>query len=163
MGGGFRMISVDMPDGRQLNFEHVIFDYNGTLAEDGVINESVRDLLSELAAKVHVAVITADTFGTAREQLKDISSVELIVLDSGLNGAEKACYVRAWGSENTVVIGNGVNDQPMFFIAGLKIAVLGPEGISSGIVASSNIIVKSPEDAIRLLLNPKRLVATLRR
>jgi soluble P-type ATPase len=50
----------------------------------------------------------------------------------------------------------------MFFIAGLKICVLGPEGASTGVLASSNILVRSPEDAIRLLLNPRRLIATLR-
>lgn len=157
------MIEVTMPDGRQLSFKHVVFDYNGTLAEDGVLNDSVRDLLRELAAKVHVVVITADTFGAAREQLKGIDGVELIILGSQADGTEKARYVSDWGSDSTVVIGNGVNDQPMFFIAGLKIAVLGPEGLSSGVLSASNIVVRSPEDAIRLLLNPKRLIATLRR
>lgn len=157
------MIAVSMPDGRQFNFEHVVFDYNGTLAEDGIVKDSIRDLLRELAAKVHVAVITADTFGSAREQLKNVDNIELIVLGSESDGTEKARYVQALCPENTVVIGNGVNDQPMFFIAELKIGVLGPEGISSGVMAAATIIVKSPEDAIRLLLNPKRLVATLRR
>ncbi|HWR44209.1 hypothetical protein [Sporomusa sp.] len=157
------MIEVTMPDGRQFIFKHIIFDYNGTLAEDGIINNSVRELLRELAAKVHVAVITADTFGTAHEQLKNIDGVEVILLGNQADGTEKARYVQEWGADNTVVIGNGVNDQPMFFIAGLKIAILGPEGASSGILAASNIVVKSPEDAIRLLLNPKRLIATLRR
>jgi soluble P-type ATPase len=157
------MIEVAMPDGRHFNFKHVVFDYNGTLAEDGVLTDSVRDLLRELAAKVHVAVITADTFGTAREQLQDVEGVECIVMVGDAGGTEKARYVRDLGSDNTVVIGNGVNDQPMFFIAGLKIAILGPEGVSSGLLSASNILVRSPEDAIRLLLNPKRLIATLRR
>ena len=157
------MISVTMPDSRQFSFKHVIFDYNGTLAEDGIIKQTVKELLQELAAKVHIAVITADTFGIAREQLKDIDNIELIILDAAADGTEKARYVQEWGPENTVVIGNGVNDQPMFFIAELKIAVLGPEGISGGVMAAATIIVKSPEDAIQLLLNPKRLIATLRR
>jgi soluble P-type ATPase len=152
-----------MPDGRILEFKHVVFDYNGTLAEDGVTSNSVKALLQELAAKVHVAVITADTFGIVREQLQDVEGVEIIVIGSGLDGTEKARYVQKLGSENTIVIGNGVNDQPMFFIGGLKIAVLGPEGASSGLLAAAAIVVKSPEDAIRLLLKPKRLIATLRR
>lgn len=156
------MIAVTMPDGRELVYEHVVFDYNGTLAEDGVTSISVKELLQELATRVHVAVITADTFGVVNEQLREVKGIEVIVIGSNADGNEKARYVQEWGAEKTVVIGNGVNDQPMFFIGGLKIAVLGPEGVSSGVLAASTIVVKSPEDAIRLLLNPKRLIATLR-
>jgi soluble P-type ATPase len=156
------MITVTMPDGRILEYEHVVFDYNGTLAEDGMLRDSVRELLRELAVQVHVAVITADTFGLARDQLSNVAGVELIIMDSHSTGTEKARYVREWGTEKTVAVGNGVNDQPMFFIAGLKIAVLGPEGASSGVLAAANIVVKSPEDAIRLLLKTKRLIATSR-
>jgi soluble P-type ATPase len=157
------MIEVILPDGRNLSFKHAVFDYNGTLAEDGIISSLVCDLLRELAVKIHVTVITADTFGTVREQLKNVAGVEVIVLSKQADGTEKAQYVQGLGADNTVVIGNGVNDQPMFFIAGLKIALLGPEGVSSGILAAADIVVKSPEDAIQLLLNPKRLIATLRR
>ncbi len=156
------MISVHLPNGRQYEFHHVVFDYNGTLAEDGRVSDDVRQLLAELAAKAHVAVITADTFGLARQELAAVPGVELIVLEPGQDGTEKARRVQEWGAEHTVVIGNGVNDQPMFFIAGLKICVLGPEGVSTGVLAAANIVVRSPADAIRLLLNPKRLIATLR-
>ncbi|SDE47357.1 HAD family hydrolase [Sporomusa acidovorans] len=156
------MITINMPDGRTFEFKHVVFDYNGTLAEDGITSNLVKELLRELAAKVHVAVITADTFGIVREQLQDVEGIEIIVIGSGLDGTEKARYVQKLGSETTIVIGNGVNDQPMFFIGGLKIAVIGPEGASSGLLAAATIVVKSPEDAIRLLLKPKRLIATLR-
>ncbi len=156
------MISVQIPNGRQYEFRHVVFDYNGTLAEEGRTSPEVRRLLAELAAKTHVAVITADTFGLARQELKNVPGVELILLEDGQDGTEKARQVQEWGPEHTVVIGNGVNDQPMFFIAGLKICVLGPEGASSGVLAAANIVVRSPEDAIRLLLNPTRLIATLR-
>lgn len=156
------MITINMPDGRTFEFKHVVFDYNGTLAEDGITSNPVKELLRELAATVHVVVITADTFGIVRKQLQDVEGIEVIVIDSGLDGTEKARYVQKLGSESTIVIGNGVNDQPMFFIGGLKIAVMGPEGASSGLLAAATIVVKSPEDAIRLLLKPKRLVATLR-
>ncbi|WP_425058095.1 hypothetical protein SCACP_27450 [Sporomusa carbonis] len=157
------IITINLPNGRQYEIQLVVFDYNGTLAEEGIISPSVRQLLAELAGKVRVAVITADTFGLARSQLQDVPGVELILLDSSMDGTEKARYVQQFSPENTVVIGNGVNDQPMFFIAGLKICVLGPEGASTSVLASANIVVKCPEDAIQLLLNPKRLIATLRK
>lgn len=156
------MISVQLPNGRQYEFHHVVFDYNGTLAEDGRMSDGVRQLLAELAAKVHVAVITADTFGLARQELATVPGVELIILAADQDGTEKARCIQAWGAEHTVVVGNGINDQPMFFIAGLKICVLGPEGVSTGALAAANIVVQSPTDAIRLLLQPKRLIATMR-
>lgn len=156
------MISVQLPKGRQCEFHHIVFDYNGTLAEDGRITDEVRQLLAELAAKTHVAVITADTFGLARQELAAVPGVELIILTEEQDGTEKAQHVHTWGAEHTVVVGNGVNDQPMFFIAGFKICVLGPEGASTGVIAAANIVVRSPADAIRLLLQPKRLIATLR-
>ncbi|BBB89866.1 MAG TPA: HAD family hydrolase [Methylomusa anaerophila] len=156
------MIPVQLPNGRQYEFRHVVFDYNGTLAEDGRMADEVRQLLVELAAKTHVAVITADTFGLARQELAAVPGVELIVLAADQDGTEKARCVQEWGGEHTVVVGNGVNDQPMFFIARLKICVLGPEGASTGVLAAANIVVRSPADAIRLLLQPKRLITTLR-
>ncbi|MEN6412735.1 MAG: hypothetical protein ABFC84_08215 [Veillonellales bacterium] len=156
------MISVQLPNGRQYEFHHVVFDYNGVLAEGGRVSDEVRQLLTELAVKVSVAVITADTFGTAREELKNVPDVKLIVLPADKDGTEKARFVQEWGADTTAVIGNGVNDQPMFFIAGLKICVLGAEGVSSGIMAAANVVVRSPEDAIRLFLDTTRLSATLR-
>ncbi len=156
------MISVTIPNGRQYIFNHVVFDYNGTLADAGFMKPEVKQQLAELAERVHVAVITADTFGLAQSQLYGIQGVELIVLPDNATGQDKAQYVHEWGAENTVAVGNGVNDQAMFMIAALRICVLGPEGANAGLLASSNIVVKSPGDAIALLLEPLRLVATLR-
>ncbi|SEP00846.1 HAD family hydrolase [Propionispora vibrioides] len=156
------MISVQLPNGRQYEFRHAVFDFNGTLAEEGRISEDVRRLLVELSATIQVSVITADTFGLARQALADLPGVELIILEPGQDGTEKARYVQTWGSEHTVVIGNGVNDQPMFFIAGLRICVLGPEGAGACLLSLANVVVQSPVEAIKLLLQPQRLIATLR-
>ncbi|MDU2066769.1 MAG: hypothetical protein E6713_18295 [Sporomusaceae bacterium] len=156
------MITINLPDDRKYEFSHVVFDYNGVLAEDGRISKQVKILLAELTKKVSVVVITADTFGTAQEELADVADVELLILPDDKDGTEKARYVAEFGQGKTVVVGNGVNDQPMFFVAALKVCVIGPEGVSSGIMAAANVIVKSPEDAIGLFLYPERLLATLR-
>ena len=156
------MISVAIPNGRQFIFKHVVFDYNGTLADAGIMNATVKQRLAELAKQVHVAVITADTFGLAHSQLYGIEGVELIVLPENATGQDKAQYVHDWGADHTVAVGNGVNDQAMFMVAGLRICVLGPEGAHAGLLASANIVVKSPEDALAILLEPLRLIATMR-
>ncbi|HWR38991.1 MAG TPA: ATPase P [Patescibacteria group bacterium] len=156
------MISITMPDGEVMTFEQVVFDYNGTLAADGIISPAIRKLLTELANQVTVTIITADTFGLARSQLAGLDTVELIILEPGMGGKEKARHVQQAGSATTVVVGNGNNDQAMFQVAGLSICVLGPEGANTAALYASKIVVRSPEDAIGLLLHPQRLVATLR-
>jgi hypothetical protein len=59
------MLSVDIPGYQTLRLDHVVFDYNGTLACDDLL-VGVKSRLNELAKDVHVQVVTADTFGKAR-------------------------------------------------------------------------------------------------
>ena len=64
--------------------------------------------------------------------------------------------------EATVAVGNGNNDQLMLKESGLGIAVLQGEGMSRAAMENADIIVKDISDAFDLLLNPQRLIATLR-
>ncbi|MBV9327442.1 MAG: hypothetical protein JO020_15490 [Chloroflexi bacterium] len=47
--------------------------------------------------------------------------------------------------------------------AALGIAIVGPEGLAAGALAAADVVVPSISDALGLLRNPKRLIATLRR
>lgn len=154
------MIVISMPDGKEIWVEHAVIDYNGTLAVDGVISDDVKVRLTDLARYLHTVVITADTFGLAKNQLSGIPGVELIILETGQGGLEKAEYVRKLG-ENVIVIGNGKNDR-MMFGAAKSICVIGTEGACGVAVASADIVVTRPEDALDLLLKTRRMVATLR-
>lgn len=51
----------------------------------------------------------------------------------------------------------------MFEICALSILIVGDEGYSAKALLKADIVVKSSEDALMLLLNPKRITATLRR
>ena len=146
-----------------MTFHRAVFDYNGTLAKDGRLSPEVKKLLAILSEKISVTVITADTFGSAKRELAEVEGVSLRVLEEGMDGKEKARYVSEAGPAETIVIGNGNNDQAMFAVAGLSICVLGPEGASTGTLFASKVVVRSPEEAIELLLSPQRLIATLRR
>ena len=66
-------------------------------------------------------------------------------------------------SSSVVAIGNGANDVSMLRAAALGIVVVGPEGLATEAIAAATIVTLSIADALDLLLNPKRLVATLRR
>ena len=51
----------------------------------------------------------------------------------------------------------------MLKTAALRIAVLGPEGMAAGLLGASDVLVRDICEGLDLLLNPQRLVATLRR
>ena len=66
------MIAVDIPGLRELRLEHLVLDYDGTLAEDGNLLPGVAAALKALAQVLQIHVVTADTFGSAAEQLAGI-------------------------------------------------------------------------------------------
>ncbi|MGE5580048.1 MAG: HAD family hydrolase [Bacillota bacterium] len=156
------MISLDLPSGETFRLESVVFDYNGTLACDGCIEEGVGERLRQLSERVKVYVLTADTFGKAKEECAGLP-VSLKVVSQSDGMADKARFVRDLGAGKTVCIGNGINDSLMMAECALGIVVLGREGCSARTLIAADIAVNNIRDAIDLLLNPKRLVATLRR
>ncbi|MCL5292449.1 MAG: ATPase P [Actinobacteria bacterium] len=155
------MIEIDIPGRGRLLIENAVFDVNGTLAEDGVINEAVLSRLKELAALVNVYLLTADTYGTIRSQLEALP-VEPVIVNPPGEREQKADFVFRLGLDRVAVFGNGANDFAMFEGAALGVAVLGPEGCFTGLLTAAHIVVPSPVSALELLLKPKRLIAALR-
>ena len=153
---------LEIPGYKNLDIKNVVFDYNGTLAKDGQIDSKTKNLLKEVCLKFNVFVITADTFGTVKEELKELD-LKVIVLSSKNHTKEKMEFVSQLGKDITVAIGNGNNDKMMLDTATLSIAIIGDEGCSKDALFASNIVCKDIKSAIELLLYPKRLVATLRR
>lgn len=155
------MIKVDIPGLGQLHFEHFVTDFSGTLSENGELLPGVREKLNALTLELTVHVLTSDTFGKARKELEGVNCV-LHVLEGEGHTAQKEQYVLSLGPQFVVAMGNGNNDANMLKAAGLSVAVCLKEGCSMDAIKSADILVASPLDAIDLLLNPKRLVATLR-
>jgi len=156
------MIEVDIPGSGKLVLEHLVLDYNGTLAVDGVLVEGVADRLRVLAKKLVIHVVTADTFGSARENLNGLPC-ELVLLEPGSQDEAKREFVKALGPGTTAAVGNGRNDRLMLEEAALGIAVVLTEGASPGTVMAADAVCRSITSALDLLTNTKRLVATLRR
>lgn len=156
------MIHVSLPDGREYTFTHAVFDYNGTLAEDGVVAAEIKELLRQVGAIVQVTVLTADTFGLVRAQLGDVEGIHLHIINKGREADQKRDFIRRCGPENTVCFGNGANDMAMFAEAALAVGVIGPEGAYRPTLEQADVVVTQPKAALLLLLKPGRLVATLR-
>lgn len=155
------MIEISIPGFGKLVLEHLILDYNGTLACDGRLLPGVRRRLRVLSKSLAVHVLTADTFGTSATELARLP-VKVTVMPPKNQDRTKAAYVKKLGPQRCVCIGNGRNDVMMLRAAALGIAVINEEGASAAACAAADIVSRSIADALELLEKPKRLVATLR-
>ncbi len=155
------MIEIKIPGHKILELEHLVLDYNGTIAFDGALIDGVKASLAELSHMLTVHVITADTFGSVKKALKDIDcNLALIPLDR--QDAAKLEYVKKLGCEKTVSMGNGVNDRLMLRGSALGVAVIQGEGAAYQTLASADIVCTDIQSALSLLNHPLRLIATLR-
>lgn len=155
------MIEIDIPGFRHLRLAHIVSDYNGTLAADGVLLPGVKDALAALAGNVRLHVITADTFGLATGQLAGLP-VELTITSAESQDEAKLEFVARLGADSVFAIGNGRNDRKMLEAAAIGVALIQKEGAAAETLASADLVSSSVVDALGLLSNPKRLIATLR-
>jgi soluble P-type ATPase len=155
------LIEISIPGFKLLRLEHLVLDYNGTVAVDGRLIPGVKDRLRVLGENLHIHIITADTFGQVRASVADLM-VTLHILPPEDQAEAKRDYVRRLTADNTVCIGNGRNDRLMLAEAALGIAVILSEGAYSGSIATSDVVCTSIVEALDLLTHPLRLTATLR-
>ena len=155
------MISIDIPGFRTINLVHLVMDYNGTLAVDGMLLPGVAEVLKNLASQINIHVITADTFGMVKEQLKGLP-VEITITPMEDQAGAKLRFISELGTDSVVAIGNGRNDRKMLEAATLGIAVIQTEGSAAETLTGADVVSPGILEALELLLNPKRLIATLR-
>lgn len=160
-GKGRKMLAISIPGFGDLRLEHLVLDYNGTLACDGQMIEGVKQSLETLTRQLQIHVVTADTFGKARAELEDCPC-QLVVLPKDKQDVGKLAYVQRLGSESAVCVGNGRNDRLMLKEAGLAIAVVQREGAASETLLAADVVCDNILSAFELLKNPLRLTATLR-
>ncbi|AKF24458.1 haloacid dehalogenase [Sulfurovum lithotrophicum] len=153
---------IEIPNYKTLNIIHIVCDYNGTIAKDGMVHPEVKVLFKTLAQSYTLHVITADTFGSVAAQLAD-SPVTIKVLSGSDHTQEKADFIDKLGAESCAALGNGNNDAAMLQTATLGIAIFGEEGCAKDTLIASDIVCKDVTDALSLFLHPKRLIATLRK
>jgi soluble P-type ATPase len=154
------MISIEIPGWGNIGIENIVLDLNGTIATDGKIPLELKEKIASLVEKTNIYILTADTQGTAAE-VRDIR-VELIRISEEKSKEAKFEFLKKLNLENTVVIGNGNNDQLILKEAALGIVVLGDEGMSTSAMKNADVVVKDVSNALDLFLKPKRLIATLR-
>jgi soluble P-type ATPase len=155
------MLEIRIPDFGELHLEHLVLDYNGTLACDGELEPGVLQNLQALQHRLQVHIVTADTFGKVRASFAG-TPFTVTVLSPGDQAGSKQAYVRELGPRACVCMGNGRNDRLMLAEAGLGVAVMLKEGVSREAMLAADVTVAGIVFALELLQNPLRLTATLR-
>ncbi|MDA8204651.1 MAG: haloacid dehalogenase [Thermaerobacter sp.] len=150
-------MNIDVPGRGRLEISSIVFDFNGTLAEDGRVDDTTAGLLKELGRQYVVTIVTADTFGTAAAVAQRLG-VAWRRIESG---RDKQAFVQSL-AKGVAAVGNGVNDELMFRAAALAVCVLGPEGTAPQTLLAADIVAPSTRKALELFLHPKRIMATLR-
>ena len=154
-------MKIEIPGYGELNITHLLLDYNGTIAVDGVIPDTVRERLTELSKEFQIYILTADTHGTAAKQCEGLG-VTLRTFPVGNAAEHKLAAVEEFGEINCVCVGNGRNDMLMFQKAALSIAVMDTEGMYAGLLKEADICVRTIEDGLDMLRFPKRIIADMR-
>ncbi len=155
------MLEINLPGAQLLCLSHLILDYNGTLAADGSLLPGVAERLEILAKHLEIHILTADTFGSVRNQVAHLP-VQLAVIPPEKQAQAKAAYLEKLGPANAAAIGNGRNDALMLKEAALGIAVMQTEGAATVALLAAEVVTSEIVDALDLLLHPDRLKATLR-
>jgi len=155
------VITIDIPGFRTLRLAHLVLDYNGTIAIDGVLIPGVADAFRTLSTDIQIHVITADTFGIAAAQLNGLP-VTLTIIPQSEQEQEKLRYVNQLDAGSVFAVGNGRNDREMLKAASVGVALVQKEGAAAQTMANADVVCTSILDALDLLQHPKRLIATLR-
>lgn len=155
------MLKITIPGMEEIRLDHLLLDYNGTLACDGQIKAGVLERLEKLSQSLNIHVITADTFGSVQEQC-DAFFIHIHIIGKEAQDRAKLEYLKQLDPQHTVAVGNGRNDALILQEARLGFALLQEEGCATQSLLTSDVLFQSINDALDVLLNANRLVATLR-
>ena len=154
------MKTIAIPGWGNMELRHVVVDLNGTITESGAFIPGVLDRLTALHQQGYaVFVLSGDTRGNLKERLGRFPEIGVRITETA---QAKRAFVESLGPESTVCIGNGNIDIEMFKVAKLSICTLQGEGATPGALANADIVVTHIKDAIELLRDEDKLVATLR-
>jgi len=155
------MLELEIPGFGTVRADHLVSDFTGTLAVDGKLLYGVEERLVVLSKSLKIHVVTSDTLGVVRSEMKGLPCV-LHILSGTDHDLQKEEYVRKLDPGKVIAIGNGKNDRRMLKAARIGIAVSGSEGCAVDALLNADIHVRSLGEGLDLLMRPNRVKATLR-
>src|SRR5208282_6296365 len=150
-------IQIEIDGFHPLDIRTMVSDFTGTLSCRGKLSAGVRELLMILSEWIDIHVISSDSFGTAKQELFQVPSVNFEDLSktSGPHDVAKQRYVQKLEPVHVVALGNGNNDRLMLRTTkgrGLAIAVDNGEGCAMDTLMNADLIVTGAVNALNLLL-----------
>jgi soluble P-type ATPase len=153
--------TITVPGWGSAELENLVLDLNGTLTESGDFIPGVMDHLEKLKAEgFRIYVLSGDTRKTLKQGLEKPVDIEAVITKTA---DEKRDFVESIGADHTVCVGNGNIDVEMFKAARLSICTIQAEGATLQAMLAADIVVTHINQAFEILLDPSRLIATLRR
>lgn len=154
------MKTIIVPGYGSLEVENVVLDLNGTVTESGdFIAGVLEDLQALRAGGFKIYILSGDTRGNLGQAFEHAPGIEAVVAKTA---QEKKTFVESIGPDHTVCVGNGNIDVEMFKVAKLSICTVQAEGATTRAMLQADIVVTHIKHAIGVLLDPDKLIATLR-
>ena len=154
------MKKITVPGWGLLELKNVVLDLNGTITESGDFIPGVLVDLEALTDQgLRVYVLSGDTRGTLKKAFEHAPDIKAVVTETA---QEKRAFVESIGPEHTVCIGNGNIDVDMFRAARLSICTIQAEGAATKALLEADVVVTRIHHAFEILLDPDKLIATLR-
>ena len=154
------MKTITVPGWGSAELENLVLDLNGTLTESGDFIPGVIDYLEKMTAEgFRIYVLSGDTREVLKQGLEKPADVEAVIARTA---DEKKDFVESIGADHTVCVGNGNIDVEMFKAARLSICTIQAEGATLQAMLAADIVVTHIIQAFEILLDPRRLIATLR-
>ncbi len=149
-----------IPQVGQLKLHTLILDLNGTLTIGGILVEGIKERLQKLKSLgFKIIFFSGDTRGNASHIAQELG-IEFIKASTGEQKREET---EKLDPKYCVSIGNGLIDLEMMKIVKLGIVTLQGEGAHVKTLLAADIVVTSINDALDVLIDSDRLVATLRK
>ncbi len=156
------MIEMNIPGQGIFQLEYLVCDVNGTLAIDGILLPGISTVIKKIQDRLKVFLITANTHAKQSGVNFELG-IEAKIIQMGNESQQKRDFISQLGPEKVIAIGQGANDSGMLKEAAIGICVFSEEGTSIEALMSSDIVVKDGLTALKLVQNPMRMVATLRK
>lgn len=158
-------IVIEIPGLGRREIKTIVGDYTGTHSQGGRLAPGVRRRLLKLARLVDIHILSADSFGTAREQLKGLP-LEVHILEGERHDVQKKEFGERHEPRYVAAFGNGNNDRLLLRTVkeagGIAIAVDNGEGCAIDALLQADLFIVGAARALDLLLEKTRCKATLR-
>jgi soluble P-type ATPase len=149
-----------VPGWGSAELENLVLDLNGTLTESGDLIPGVIDYLEKMRAEgFRIYILSGDTREALKQGLEKPADIEAVITGTA---AEKRDFVESIGADRTVCVGNGNIDVEMFKAARLSICTIQAEGATLQAMLAADIVVTHINQAFEILIDPSKLIATLR-